>query len=233
MEERMAEDRVKSGVAVIIPAKNEAPRIARVVNAALQASLASEVIVVDDGSVDGTADVARRLSGVRVLELPYNHGKGGAMAAGVKATKAPFVAFVDADLEGLTGEHVDQIIRPVVSGECDMCVGIFRGGKTWSDVGHKISPFLSGQRALRRELFEAVPFIDDLRMGVEIALTKAAKRRRARVRRVVLRGVSNCHKEQKLGLVKGTAARAKMYVEIGQAMVKHRQRPRPPRRPWL
>lgn len=220
-------------VAVIVPAYNEESRIHRVLMAATAAKLVDEIIVVSDGSRDGTADAARKFPGVRVLDLSSNLGKGGAMAAGVASTKADVVAFVDADLSGLTGEHVDQIIAPVLEGMCEMCVGIFRGGRVWSDVGHRISPFLSGQRALRRELFEAVPNISELRMGVEIALTDTARRIKVRVRRVVLRGVSNVHKEEKMGLVKGTAARAKMYKEIAEATVKIRKRKSSPRRPWL
>ncbi len=228
------EEHLVRPVAVIVPAYNEASRIPRVLRAILDARLPTEVIVVSDGSTDRTAEVARAIEGVNVIVLPYNMGKGGAMAAGVAASQARVVAFVDADLSGLTGAHVDRIIRPVLDGHCDMCVGIFRGGKVWSDVGHKISPFLSGQRALRRELFEAVPYMAELRMGVEIALTKAAKRRKARVRRVVLPGVSNCHKEQKMGLVKGAAARVKMYGEIAEASIRTRQREKhAPRKPWL
>jgi glycosyltransferase involved in cell wall biosynthesis len=225
-------------VAVIIPAKDEESRIANVLKAVCASKLATEIIVVDDGSCDNTAVAARRIPGVRVLELPFNQGKAGAMAAGAHATKASILAFVDADLEGLTGDHVDKIIKPILAGECEMCVGIFRGGKTWSDNAQKIAPYLSGQRALRRELFESVPNIKELRWGIEWALNDAAKRRKSRVLRVVLHGVSNCAKEQKLGAMKGTAARAKMYYEIAQAMVKNKRsmrtrRPKPPRRPWL
>jgi glycosyltransferase involved in cell wall biosynthesis len=224
---------VKPKVAIIIPAYNEEGRIAKVIRAALASSLASEVIVVSDGSLDGTARVARMVQGVRVIDLPYNHGKGGAMAEGVRGTRAPYVAFVDADLDGLEGRHIDDIIRPLLQHQCDMCVGIFRGGKVWSDTAQRVSPYLSGQRAMRRELFESIPYIDELRMGVEVALNQAAKRRKARVLRVVLQGVSNCHKEQKLGLVKGLQARGKMYTEIAEAMVKTRKRKRPTHRSFF
>ena len=224
-------------VAIIIPAKDEEARITRVLKAACASKLASEVIVVDDGSSDDTAFVASKVAGVRVLELPYNVGKAAAMSEGALATTANVLTFVDADLEGLTGEHIDKIIRPILEGSCEMCVGIFRGGKTWSDNAQKIAPYLSGQRALKRELFESVPNIAELRMGIEWALNDAAKRRRARVLRVALDGVSNCHKEQKLGVMKGAAARTKMYIEIAQAMVRNkrdtRKRPKTNRRPWL
>lgn len=226
----------KVPVAVIIPALNEEERILAVLAAVKASRLATEIIVVSDGSVDGTAAVARSVPGVQVYELPVNLGKGAAMATGVRHTTAKVLAFVDADLSGLTGGHIDQIIQPVLERRCDMCVGIFRGGKVWSDAAHTFTPYFSGQRALRRELFENAPYISELRLGVEVALNTEARRRYGRVLRVVLRGVSNCHKEQKLGLMKGIAARTKMYKEIGEAMVKTRKRRqtrRLPRRPWV
>lgn len=211
-------------VSVIIPAKDEATRIGRVLQAVLQAKLPSEVIVVCDGCKDDTARIARSFAGVRVIELPVNRGKGGAMAAGVAVCEGEHLAFVDADLEGLCGEHVDQIIRPLMDDACDMCIGVFRGGKFWSNSAQRVAPYISGQRAMRRALFEGIPYIAEMRMGVEVALNSYAKRTRARVARVVLRGVSNTHKERKMGLVRGTAARAKMWAEIGRAVVRMRRR---------
>ena len=217
-------------VAVIIPAFNEEQRILTVLKAAKASKFATSIIVVDDGSQDRTAEVARSVPGIQVIRLAKNQGKGGAMVQGVQSTRAPILAFVDADLGGLEGRHIDDIIRPLINDQCDMCVGIFRGGKVWSDMAQRVAPYLSGQRALKRELFEAVPFMADLRMGVEWALTNAADRRKAKVVNVLIRGVSNCAKEQKLGLVNGLRARGLMYKEITEAMVKTRRR-RPPRRP--
>lgn len=223
MEPRTTKETDGVRVAVIVPAYNEETRLEDVVAACQGSRLADEIIVVSDGSKDRTAEVAAAIPGIRVVELRTNIGKGGAMAAGVHSTDAEIVAFIDADLGGLTGRHIDAIIEPVYYGLCDMAVGVFRGGKVWSDAAQRISPALSGQRAMRRGLFLAIPDVAGLRMGVEIALTQTAKRRRARVKRVVLRGVSNTHKEQKLGLVKGLAARTKMYREITKAMVRTRR----------
>lgn len=219
----MPED-AKCEVAVVVPAKDEATRIGRVLQAVLEAKFPTEIVVVSDGSRDRTAEAARAFEGVKVIELPVNGGKASAMQAGVRATTAPIVLFVDADLEGLLGTHIDQIALPLLTGECEMCVGIFRGGAKWSDAAMKVSPALSGQRAMRRELFESIANVADLGMGIEVALNQAAKRRRARVLRVVLRGVSNAHKEKKLGPMKGLAARTKMYKEIAEAMVNKQQR---------
>jgi len=221
-------------VAAIVPAFNEGARIVNVLAAILESDLIDEILVVSDGSEDDTAEIAAAVPRVRVIELETNVGKGGAMAAGAAATRCDVLLFVDADLIGLRANHVDGIVRPILEGRCEMCVGVFRGGRIGSNAGMRISPLLSGQRAMRRELFEAVPNLAHLRMGVEIALNETAKRRRARIVRVVLSGVSNCLKEEKLGLVEGLRARGRMYKEIGQAYVSS-QRPRrkSPTRKWF
>lgn len=209
-------------VAIIIPAYNEEARIGKVLLAALESKLADEIIVVSDGSIDKTAQIAYKFK-ANVVEFKQNKGKGAAMWEGVKATKAEIVCFVDADLVGLRGHHIDEIIQPVLNNRCEMCLGIFRGGEYWSDMAQKITPYISGQRALRRELIEGIPQIQDLRMGVEVYIKDYAKRRKARILRVPIQGVSNSYKEKKLGLVKGTRQRVKMYKEIANALVKIRK----------
>lgn len=216
--------------AIIIPAYDEESRIARVLDAATRSKLASEVIVVCDGCHDGTAQIAASYLHVKVIDLRNNIGKGGAMAVGAANTGCDVLTFIDADLTGLLPEHIDRLIHPVLVGNTDMCVGVFRGGKFWSDTAQRISPYISGQRAVRREIFEAIPYIADVRLGVEVAINTFAKRSKARVLRVVLHGVSNTFKETKMGLVKGATARAKMYAEIGKAMVKAKRRTRARRR---
>lgn len=197
---------------MIIPAYNEGARIGRVISAALGAKLVSEVIVVSDGSTDNTADVARSL-GVRVVELARNRGKGGAMKAGLAATSAEVVAFIDADLVGLTPDHVDELIRPVVSGEADATLGVFAGGRSSTTLAQRLTPGLSGQRAVRAVLLRDVP-MEDARFGVEVMLNRHLASCGARVKRVVLHGVSQVMKEEKRGGLKGFAARLRMYWEI-------------------
>jgi glycosyltransferase involved in cell wall biosynthesis len=225
-------DEAKRTVAVIIPAKDEEQRISNVLKAATSSRLATEIIVVSDGSTDRTVEVASKFPKVSVHKLPYNMGKGAAMAFGVSKTKAEIVAFVDADLMGLRAEHIDQILQPVLANQCEVCIGVFRGGKFWSDTAQKFAPYISGQRAMKRYIFDGIPYLSELRFGAEYALNHQAKRVKARVLRVALRGVSNCHKEKKMGISKGISARYKMYQEITQAMIKTRKRRKPPRGRW-
>lgn len=208
-------------IAAVIPAYNEGDRIGGVLSAVTLANV-DEIIVVSDGSRDCTVEVAKRYHDVTVIELPRNMGKGAAMCAGVLNTDAEIIVFIDADLIGLRPSHIDQIAKPVISG-VDMCIGVFRRGKFWSDAAQVISPYISGQRAVRRELIEMIPWLPEVRMGVEVTLNHVARKRHMVIRRVVLDGVTHTAKERKFGFVKGTAHRAKMYAEIGRAMVRSRR----------
>src|SRR5207247_1944781 len=88
--------------AAIIPAFNEAARLGAVLEPLLAAGSVDEIVVVDDGSADTTAEVVRafgeRSARVRLLRLPENRGKGGAMHSGALNTDAETILFLDADL---------------------------------------------------------------------------------------------------------------------------------------
>ncbi|MCL6595355.1 MAG: glycosyltransferase family 2 protein [Firmicutes bacterium] len=199
--------------AAVIPAYNEEATIGPIVEVLCATPSLSEVVVVSDGSEDRTAEVARR-AGARVIELPFNMGKGAAMREGLRATTAEVVVFLDADLVGLTSEHVAALLEPVLRGQREMSIGLFEGGRALTDLAQAITPNLSGQRAVRRRLLEQVQDIDAARFGVEIALTRYLKRAGIEPEEVILRNVTHRTKEEKLGLVKGFAARMRMYWEI-------------------
>lgn len=208
-------------VAAIVPAYNEAPRLERVLKPLTQADCLEEIIVVNDGSQDRTAEVACSFPKVRLINLPRNKGKGGALFAGVTATEAEIVVFFDADLIGLKAEHVQALVQPVASCQAAMAIGVFRGGRFRTDLAQILVPFISGQRALKRELFLEVPGIESARSGVEIALTLHARQKRYPVKLVVLKGITHTMKEEKLGWWSGTLARWRMYAEILQALMRH------------
>ena len=87
------------------------------------------------------------------------------MWAGAHETDAEVLLFLDADLVGLRAEHVELILEPVVSGEADMCVGVFQGGRYWTDLAQRLAPHISGQRAISRDLFLSVPGVRRARSG--------------------------------------------------------------------
>jgi dolichyl-phosphate beta-glucosyltransferase len=115
---------VDPNLSVVVPAFNEEQRLPRTLSA-WQAFLgaqpyASELLVVDDGSSDGTSEVAQA-AGARVLTLPVNQGKGGAVRTGMLDASGRWLAYVDADLN-VSPEHVPEALR-LLEGGADVVVG--------------------------------------------------------------------------------------------------------------
>ena len=108
-----------SSVSVVIPAFNEEAAIGAVVESLLAAATWHEVIVVDDGSADQTAEVARQ-AGARVLRHPYNKGNGASVKTGVRDASGPSILIMDGD-----GQHgASDAVRLVGHlGEYDLVVG--------------------------------------------------------------------------------------------------------------
>lgn len=197
----------------IIPAYNEERTIADVINAAKKVDLIEKIIVVSDGSTDNTAKIAREC-GAEVIELEINRGKGAAIKAGVDNTNANVLLLLDADLIGLTENHIIDLLLPVLKDEADMSIGIFSSGRFTTDLAQKVAPQLSGQRAIKKDVLSKINNIDITRYGVEIALTKSVEKEGYRVKNVELKDLTHIMKEEKLGLRKGFAARMRMYWDI-------------------
>ena len=153
-------------LSIVMPAYNEAAVISRVV-----ASTRScypdpqevEVLVVDDGSTDGT-DAVAAAAGARVIRHPYNKGNGAAVKTGIRAARGEIVVMMDAD-----GQHDPSEIERLVTsiGEYDMVIGAREGkDQQWHRrlantlynslatymSGFAVRDLTSGFRAIRREL---------------------------------------------------------------------------------
>ena len=172
-------------IAVVIPAFNEEERLPGVLEAVTSCPFVRQVIVVDDGSEDGTAKVAQKF-GVKVIRLERNLGKAGAVWIGLQEVSEPIVVLLDADLKGLKPSHIEALAQPVASDGVDMTLGIFRGGRFWTDLSHLIAPWVSGQRAMPIKRIRELPDFSDLGYGLEAALNKFAREHGWIVRTVVL-----------------------------------------------
>jgi len=203
-------------VAVIIPAYNEEKNISEILSVLKQVEGISEILVVNDGSADKTSDVVKSF-GYNVLDLPQNMGKSYAMRTGLENTSSSIVLFLDADLIGIKPEHINDLVFPIKSDIADMTLGIFSSGRGVTDLAQKIAPFLSGQRASKRWLFESLPQeYWSTGFGIEIAITRFAKENNLRILDVPLPYATHTMKEEKLGFARGILARLKMYKDIAR-----------------
>jgi len=200
-------------ISVVIPAFNEGKNIGRVLSVLETIDMIDEIIVVNDGSTDDTKEQALKHD-VKLVDLPKNQGKGKALKAGIDNAKGDIIVMLDADLIGLTEKHFVNLVSPVLKDEADMTIGIFSGGRKSTDFAQKVAPFLSGQRAIKRQFLENIEEMEISRFGVEIALNRHAKKNKLRVVNVPLENLSHVMKEEKLGLMRGFYARLRMYFDI-------------------
>jgi hypothetical protein len=221
-----------ASVCAIVPAFNEGRRIARVLDTLHETASVHEIIVVDDGSNDDTQAIARahpaaETGKLRALRLPVNRGKGAAMRAGAESARADVLVFLDADLIGLTPTHVDALAAPVTSGKADMALGVFRHGRGATDLAQFLVPNISGQRAIRRDVFLSIPCLTQSGFGVELAITHHIQTAGLPHERVPLAGVTHPMKEEKLGFFRGLSARLRMYRQMLPYLLRGRRSSRP------
>lgn len=200
-------------VSVLIPAYNEEKTIVEVINAVKNCSIVDEIIVIDDGSRDNTFKLAKD-TGVKVIKTSKNLGKGGALKKGLESSRGDIVVFLDADLMGIKPEHIENLVKPIIEDDVGMTVGIFRKGRKATDLSQYLTPFLSGQRAIRRDLLSKFDKIEFTKYGIEVALTKYAKKENIKVEFVDLYDITHLMKEEKRGLVKGFFERLRMYYQL-------------------
>lgn len=180
-------------VTVVIPALNEAARIAEVVGHALADPVTAEVIVVDDSSIDDTARLARK-AGAEVITSTML-GKGASMRDGVNVARYDLIVFLDGDLSGLRPNIVSDLCGPLMRDEADFVKARFGrvGGRVteltakpmlkvfFPELADFAQP-LGGLVAARTSLLKAMNF--ESGYGVDIGLLIDAHRAGARLAEV-------------------------------------------------
>lgn len=209
------------GVSCIIPAYNEAPRIAAVLHTVVGHPQIDEVIVVDDGSSDGTAEVAATVPGIRLIRQSPNRGKSWAVAVGIEAARHELILLLDSDLLGLDPEAISDLIAPVRSGQADVSISL-RGNAPWPWLLIGLD-YISGERVLRRGLIGAPQALRALpRFGLEMHLNRRLIAARARIAIVRWPEVASPWKGAKRGRLAGVLADLRMLADMFRTVPLHR-----------
>lgn len=210
-----------------MPAYNEADRIADTIKAAREITGIDEIVVIDDGSADGTAEQAKSAGADRVIILPLNRGKGAALEAGIAATDAEIVLMLDADLAS-SAKAAEALLEPVTSGRADMTIAVLPSVKKSGGFGFAVglarwgikkftgktmAAPLSGQRAFRKEIIERMGGFDR-GFGIETGLTIDALRMGYKVEEVP---VEISHRTTGKTL-KGFIHRGRQFADIARAL---------------
>jgi glycosyltransferase involved in cell wall biosynthesis len=176
---------------VVMPCYNERAHVRDCVKRVLESPAVAELIIVDDGSTDGTRDILAEFTDprVRVLLQPHNQGKGAALRRGFAEARADYVIVQDADLEYDPADF-SVLLPPLLDGRADVVYGSrFMGGSAhrvlyfWHYLGNKLLTLASNMftdlnltdmetcyKAFRRDVIQSITLEED-RFGIEPELT--------------------------------------------------------------
>lgn len=211
-------------ISVVVPVYNEKTTVTEIVRRIRAVPIPKEIILVDDGSTDGTRDVLATFeqgSDLRIILQERNRGKGAALRTGFAQVTGDIVIIQDADLE-YDPRQYRRLIQPIVEGVADVVygsrflpVGPHRVLYFWHSVANRALTTLSNMftdlnltdmetcyKVFRREVIEAVaPTLREDRFGIEPEITAKIARRRYRVYEVGISYFGRTYQEgKKIGL---------------------------------
>jgi glycosyltransferase involved in cell wall biosynthesis len=194
-------------ITIIIPVFNEEKTVGRVLDEVDRLSLEKQVIVVDDGSTDGTTKILSSHPARRRMEiflLPNNLGKGGAIHHALPHARGEIVVIQDADLEYPPSE-IPNLIQPILEEKADAVFGARfkdRSNFSWHRLGNRMittwfnllarsrfTDMETGAKAMRTFLIQQMPLTSN-RFGFEPEVTARLLRRKARIQEIPYTGYS-------------------------------------------
>lgn len=169
-------------LSIIIPAYNESKRLPRTLEVlekdTAHRNFIHEIIVVDDGSTDGTHTICEQFSGklpIRCIRLPHNQGKGSAVREGMRVAEGTWHLYMDADHSVSFGEHIGEMDRLAGDGN-DIVIGSIRvpGAAVFED-DPRIYRRLLGDTAKYVIAWAVLPGINDTQRGFKLFSKKASQ----------------------------------------------------------
>jgi len=228
---------------VVMPCFNERATIKLIVDRVLASPLVTELVIVDDGSTDGTRELLAEFADprVRVFEQHRNQGKGAALRRGFQEVTAEYVIVQDADLEYDPRDYA-QMIAPLLEDKADVVYGSrFLGGRPhrvlyfWHSVGNKVLTLVSNMftnlnltdmetcyKAFRREVITSIDIEED-RFGFEPEITAKVAAGGWRIYEVGISYAGRTYAEgKKIGWRDGVRALASIvrYSPVGRTFLK-------------
>ena len=213
-------------ISVVIPVFNEHDTITEILGRVRRVldGRESEIVVVDDGSTDGTRDTLRKLDGIRLIEHEQNQGKGAALRTGFAAAAGDVVIVQDADLEYDPRDY-PKLLEPIEDGRADVVFGSrFLGGPHrvlffWHYLANMLLTWLSniftnlnlsdmetGYKVFRRSVLEKIHIRSD-RFNFEPEITAKVAKMRCRVYEVPISYSGRTYDEgKKIGALDGLSA---------------------------
>jgi glycosyltransferase involved in cell wall biosynthesis len=236
---------VTKSLSVVMPCYNEVATVLLCVEAVLNSEYVAELIIVDDGSTDGTRDLLAHITDPRVNVILHekNGGKGAALQTGFTHAKFDYVIVQDADLE-YDPEDFGKILAPLLAGKADVVFGSrFQGSDAhrvfffWHSVGNKILTLVSNMftnlnltdmetcyKCFKREVIQSFQ-LQENRFGIEPELTGKIAAGRWRIYEVGISYSGRSYDEgKKIGWKDGVRA---MYCIIKYSPLLERRRNKP------
>ncbi|MEJ8803555.1 glycosyltransferase family 2 protein [Pontibacter sp. H249] len=201
-------------VTCLIPCFNERERISQVLDVIVGTNCIHQVICVDDGSEDGTAEFIQEYwPQVEIVRLSQNHGKTAAIAKGITYVRHDVLLMMDADLQGLQKDELEAALEAYTQyNSIDMII-MRRVNSPWFVKWYRSDVLLSGERILRTSDLQQVLKQKLKCYQLEVAINRYMLRHKKVVRWMPWSAI-NTYKVDKLGVIDGSRKEFKMYVDI-------------------